>query len=107
VSCRGRNDRPRAVSRVDPPVDPRIDPPVDLRIDPPVDPRIDPRIDLRMTARNINFTAEDSSTLSTAEDPSTPSNGNSSFSSEASSEVGQRADGARARESACVERASV
>ena len=72
------------------PVDLRIDPPVDL----PVDPRIDPRIDLRMTARNINFTAEDSSTLSTAEDPSTPSNGNSSFSSEASSEVGQRADGA-------------
>jgi hypothetical protein len=107
VSCRGRNDRPRAVSRVDAPVNPRIDPPVDLRIDPPVDPRIDPRIDLRMTARNINFTAEDSSTLSTAEDPSTPSNGNSSFSSEASSEVGQRADGARARESACVERASV
>jgi hypothetical protein len=98
VSCRGRNDRPRAVSRVDAPVNPRIDPPVDLRtdppVDPPVDPRIDPLVDLSMTARNINFTAEDSSTLSTAEDPSTPSNGNSSFSSEASSEVGQRADGA-------------
>ena len=89
MSCRGRNDRPRAVSRVDPPVDQPIDKPVDLRIDPPVDPPVDPRIDplvdLRMTARNINFTAEDSST---------PPNGNSSFSSEASSEVGQRADGA-------------
>ena len=82
MSCRGRNDRPRAVSRVDPPVDQPIDKPVDLRIDPPVDPPVDPRIDplvdLRMTARNINFTAEDSST---------PSNGNSSFSAEASSEV--------------------
>ena len=98
MSCRGRNDRPRAVSRVDAPVNPRIDQPVDLRIDPPVDPPVDPRIeplvDLRMTARNINFTAEDSSTPSTAEDSSTPSNGDSSFSSEASSEVGQRADGA-------------
>ena len=70
MSCRGRNDRPRAVSRVDPPVDQPIDKPVDLRIA--------PLVDLRMTARNINFTAEDSST---------PSNGNSSFSSEASSEV--------------------
>ena len=93
MSCRGRNDRPRAVSRVDAPVNPRIDQPVDLRIDPPVDPPVDPRIDppvdprtdplvdLSMTARNIKFTAEDSST---------PSSGNSSFSSEASSEVGQR-----------------
>ena len=86
MSCRGRNDRPRAVSRVDAPVNPRIDP--------PVDPRIDPLVDLSMTARNIKFTAEDSSTPSTAEDSSTHSNGNSSFSSEASSEVGQRADGA-------------
>ena len=71
---------------------PFLSPPARLDIAPAVldafkafDPRIEPLVDLRMTARNINFTAEDSST---------PSNGNSSFSSEASSEVGQRADGA-------------
>ena len=70
MSCRGRNDRPRAVSRVElPRNDPPVDPPVDPTVDPPVDPPVDPRI----VPRNLDFS-----------NSSTWSNGTPSFASDAS-----------------------